>query len=500
MSNETKQNSEKDAILRSAIDRSLRHPVMFFFTSGAAWLAVAILLGIITTVKFVFPTFFDGCSWLTQGRVFAAHLSVLIYGWAFQAGFGALIWLIARLTRQESRASGIILFAGHLWNFIIALGLIGILSGYGSGVLWMEFPNFVWPAMLIVYVMITVWTAIQFRVSIPSSIFISQWFAISALIWLPWILITAYLFIFCIGGNPLMSAAINTWYRSGIVNLFFIPIAASLAYYLVPKVIGRAVHSYSLSLIGFWSLAIIGPWAGMQKMAGAPIPYFLPYLGAAAGVLLCVPAIAIASSTLRTMFSDMKIMIASPSLRFTAAGMICLLLYGIFSSLINLPGSTLQWTQFSITNYGMDILAIYGCFSFVMFGAIYFIVPRITRREWLSKRLINLHFNFSMYGVITIAVFAILGGILQGIGIEKFNKPWENAVTFANPYTTAAAVAWCFVLFSNVFFFLHLLLMWMRLGRRSSHPTLLVNEHTHEDIHGPEGDIDNAGPGSIIAH
>jgi heme/copper-type cytochrome/quinol oxidase subunit 1 len=89
-------------------------------------------------------------------------------------------------------------------------------------------------------------------------------------------------------------------------------------------------------------------------------------------------------------------------------------LLGITGALINWPGSTLQLTQFSITSYGMDILAIYGCFSFLMFGAIYFIVPRVTRREWLSKRFIKLHFLFSMYGVITVAVLSVLGGLLHG--------------------------------------------------------------------------------------
>jgi len=40
-------STTEDTQLRSEIDRSLRHPVMFFFTSGAAWLAVALVLGII---------------------------------------------------------------------------------------------------------------------------------------------------------------------------------------------------------------------------------------------------------------------------------------------------------------------------------------------------------------------------------------------------------------------------------------------------------------------
>lgn len=499
MSNETKQSAEQDAILRTAIDRSLRHPVMFFFTSGAAWLAVSLILGIIATAKMVAPEFLDGCAWLTQGRVFAAHISTLIYGWGCQAAFGVLIWLVARLTRQENKAAGIILAAGHAWNLVIAIGTIAILAGFGTGVPWMEFPTMVWPAMLVCYFLIAVWTMIQFRVRTPGEVFVSQWFAVGALIWFPWILATAFALIFCVGGNALMSAGVAAWYRSGLTYLFFLPAAAAAAYYLAPKVTGKPVHSYSLSLIGFWVLAIVGPWAGMQKLAGAPVPYFLPYLGAAAAVMIGIPAVAIAISTLRTMFSAPEKFASSPSLRFAAGGVVCMFVLGLSSCLTNLPNSTLPLTQFSITQYGMDILAIYGCFSFLMFGAIYFIVPRLTRREWLSKRLINMHFLFSMYGVIAVAVLSVLGGVLHGQGQEDFKFTWDSAVARAYPYQMATLIAWCFVLLSNVFFFAHLLLMWMRLGRRSSHPTLLGHSHT-ANPHGPEGDIDNAGPGSVIAH
>ena len=98
-----------DAIRRAEIDRSLRHPVMFFFTSGAAWLAVAILLGIISSAKLHSPDFLSGCSFLTYGRVQPAHMNALIYGWGCQAAFGSLVWLMARLSRQECRAAGLIL-------------------------------------------------------------------------------------------------------------------------------------------------------------------------------------------------------------------------------------------------------------------------------------------------------------------------------------------------------------------------------------------------------
>jgi cytochrome c oxidase cbb3-type subunit 1 len=173
---------------------------------------------------------------------------------------------------------------------------------------------------------------------------------------------------------------------------------------------------------------------------------------------------------------------------------------GFASVLLNLPGSTLKLSQFSMSDYGYDILAIYGFFSFVMFGAIYFIVPRITRREWLSRRLITMHFFFSVYGIITVAILALFGGLMEGVGQEEFLSPWQNVATRSYPYAILITVAWCFILFSNVFFFLHLALMWLRLGRRSSHPTLLATHHGVSSPHGAEGDIDNAGPGSADAH
>ena len=160
---------------------------------------------------------------------------------------------------------------------------------------------------------------------------------------------------------------------------------------------------------------------------------------------------------------------------------------------LNLPGSTLPLTQFSLSGYGFEILAIYGFFSLVMFGTAYFIVPRVTRREWLSSRLIKIHFLFSVYGIITVALITLFGGLQQGIGQEDWKQPWAAAASRAYPYAVANTVAWILILFSNLFFLLHLALMWIGLGRRSSHPTLLQSAHASSP-HGAEGDIDNAGP------
>ncbi len=503
MSSDSNNQLQQDAQLRAGIDRSLRHPVMFFLTSGAAWLAVSILLGVIASAKVHSPGFLSECSWLTYGRVFPAHINALVYGWGMQAAFAIIIWLMARLSRKECTASGTILTAGHVWNLGVMLGTIGILSGNGTGMQWMEFPAFAWPVLLVSYFAIVIWSFIQFRVRPGGHVYVSQWYLLAAMLWFPWIYITANTLLHCLPGHPVMAAGINAWFKSGMIFLFFMPVALGAAYYLAPKITGRPIFSYSLAKLGFWSLAIIAPWAGMQKLAGAPLPAFLPYLGAAATAVMFIPACTAAFNTLKTMSTESEIVAQSPALRFTVAGIVGLVVLAISAVILSIPFDLLpilQLTQFSLSGYGFDILALYGFFSLIMFGATYFIVPRVTRREWLSRRLIKMHFLLSCYGVVFVALVALFGGWQQGLGQEDWQQPWSNAATRAFPYAITTTIAWSLILFSNVFFFLHLTLMWLRLGRRSSHPTLLVSSHETSSPHGEEGDIDNAGPGHAAAH
>jgi len=218
--------------LRTAIDKSVSNPVMFFFTSGAAWLAVAVFLGLFTSIKSINPAFCECFGALSTGRAYVAHINVLIYGWCFQAAFGAIVWFMARLCRKEATHSGIVLFAGHLWNFGVTIGLLGILLGGGTGVPWMEFPVATWPIFLVCYILITIWSFIQFRVREGGHVYISQWYLLSAIFLFPWIYLTANLFVFGFEGHAVMTAGIASWFKSALTLLFFIPIAIASAYYI----------------------------------------------------------------------------------------------------------------------------------------------------------------------------------------------------------------------------------------------------------------------------
>lgn len=476
-----------DSRLRTAIDKSVSNPVMFFFTSGAVWLAVAVFLGIIASLKSHWPTFMESFGALNTGRAYVAHLNVLIYGWCFQAAFGVIIWLMSRLCRKECKNPGVILLAGHLWNVGVGLGLIGLLLGGGTGVPWMEFPAYTWVIFLICYILITVSSFVQFRVREGGHVYVSQWYILAALFLFPWIYGTANVFIHVFEGHPIMAASIAAWYKSALTLLFFIPVAVASAYYIAPKVTGRPVYSYSLAIFGFWALVAIGPWAGMQKLIGAPFPPVLTYIGAGAAVLFFIPAITVGLNILMTVKSHGELAKSSPSLRFTSAGIIFLVCMGVLGLWLNLT-EVLKGVQFSITGYGYDVLALYGVFSMCIFGAIYFIVPRVTMREWLSTRLIKFHFNLSVYGVIAIVLGSILGGYLQGEAQQAYDQPWSNAATSTYFVHVFNSAAWIFILISNALFGIHLLLMWARFGRVSNHPTLIIEKHGASP-HGEDGKV-----------
>ncbi len=140
-------------------------------------------------------------------------------------------------------------------------------------------------------------------------------------------------------------------------------------------------------------------------------------------------------------------------------------------------GSALQFTQ---SWYSFQVVSVYGFFSMCVFGAIYYIVPRLSGCEWLSVRLIRNHFWFSVYGVSTIVVMSLVAGWQQGADLnnpEHWDQNFMNHVVNSRAYVVSRAVAWALISFSNLMFLLHLLLMVAGLGRRSSAPTLLHREH-----------------------
>lgn len=471
---------------RVEIDRSVKGPVLFLFANAAMWLLASTVMGLLASVKLFSPDFlnYDWLYFLNYARLQPAHMNALVYGWAMQAGLGVAIWLLARRSGKPlNGGAGFMVTAGVFWNIGVTLGLIGIFFGGSTSLQWLEFPAFVWPVLLLAFLVIAIRMVLHYSFTQKEDGFmLTSRYVIAALFCFPWIYLTVNLLLnhYAIQ-TPLgaFGAGINAWYVNTLILLFFAPIGLGACYYFIPKITGQPVYSYQLTQLGFWCLIGLAGWTGMQKYMGGPLPAWMPAIGGAATLLLLVPAGVVALNYNLTTLGKHSLIESSPTLRFVFAGSFS---YVVMSGVAVLLGTF--WTganlQFTHAEYGFHLLAIYGFFSMAMFGAIYYIVPRLAGCEWLSARLIRNHFWFSVYGISALVVCMLVGGLAQGQSInnpENWNLPLIGSIKNANGYLIGRALAWSFILFSNFWFFIHLVFMVLGLGRRSVSPTLLHHDH-----------------------
>ncbi|MGA0177175.1 MAG: cbb3-type cytochrome c oxidase subunit I, partial [Chthoniobacterales bacterium] len=282
---------ELDREERAVIDASTRVPVLLFFSSAVFWLLVGTLFALLASFKMNAPHFLDQWGWLTFGRVRPAHLNAVAYGWAAPAGIGVALWLMARLCRVPLMHSKLLIGAAIFWNIGILLGIFGILSGDSRSIEWLEFPNYASLMLFVAFGLIAVWAIIMFRFRRPGHVYVSQWYLLAAFIWFPWLYSTANILL---NFEPIQGGAqgaVNWWYGHNALGLWFTPIGLAAAYYFIPKVLGRPIHSYYLSILGFWSLALFYSWNGMHHLIGGPFPAWMVSASVVASVMMFIPVI-----------------------------------------------------------------------------------------------------------------------------------------------------------------------------------------------------------------
>ena len=470
---------------RALIDQSARGPVLTFFTTGIFWLLVSVVLGFIASKKLHVPEYHSTHSWMTYGRIWPAYTTALIYGWCSLAGMGVATWLIGRLTRVAIKAPGILQWGAWFWNVGVAAAVITILSGYNSGLEYFEMHSAAKLCMFIGFLLIGVWGLILFRYKRTAAPYISVSYLVAAFLLFPLFFGSAAALDSTSAMTGVMKNVVNAWYQGGLFNLWFGCIGIAAAYYFIPKVINRPVYSYNLANIGFWSWVFLGGLTAMTKLSGGPVPAYLVTISIAASILLIIPIVTLTTNFVRTMKGHTENMAYSPTLRFVFVGTI---FFSIAASLNVLSAlrSVDSYTHFTPWAHGQVHAMVLGFFSMVMFGAIYYITPRLVGCEWLSRTFIKWHFLGTAYGGGTIIALFLLSGIFMGFTLNEpaaveepsgtaiwnfFNVP-QNA-GFCNAVKTY--IGYFFFGIAQFIFAIHFLFMRLRIGQPAGEPTLFAN-------------------------
>ena len=454
---------------RARADQSTAPVVFVFLCCAFVWLVVASAAGLVSSIKLHEPDWLAGYAWLTFGRIRTIHLNAVAYGWTPMAGLGVALFVIPRLLKTELVGARFALVGAALWNAALIAGLGSLAAGISDGLEWLEIPWQVDILFVVGGALIGVPLVLTLFRRKVEHLYVSVWYMGCALFWFP--------VLFLVANMPYVhkgieQATMNWWFGHNVLGLFYTPLALASIYYFLPKVIGRPVQSYNLSLLGFWGLAFFYGQVGGHHLIGGPVPGWLVTLSIVQSVMMIVPVVAFTVNQYQTLKGHLSAFRHSPTLRFVGLG-------GLLYTLSSLQGSIEAFrginvvTHFTHFTVAHAHLGMYGFVSMVFFGSIYFIVPRITQREWPSQALISAHFWLVTIGISIYVVALSIGGWLQGKAMLDAAVPFTESMRITIPYLQARTVGGSLMVLGHLVFATHFLMLVFGRATRTGRATLL---------------------------
>jgi cytochrome c oxidase cbb3-type subunit 1 len=445
---------------RVLADRSSAFPVFMFAAFACFWLLLGSAAGLTASVKLHAPDWLVEQAWLTFGRIRTVHLTAVLYGWITNAAIGMILWVLPRLLRTPLVGAAWTLLGGALINTGIAAGIGAIGAGWSDGMEYLEIP---WQIGLFIVagfaliVLPVLYTLVNRK---TEHLYVSVWYMVAGLLWVTLLFVVAKLPGVHTG---VQQATMNWWYGHNVLGLWFTPVSVGAIYYFLPKIIGRPVRSYNLSILGFWTLAFFYGQVGGHHLIGGPVPGWLITLSIVQSLMMVIPVIAFTINMAGTLRGRMHLARWSPTLRFMMFGGLIYLASSVQGSLEALRSMNAV-THFTHYTVGHAHLGAYGFVSMVLFGAIYFMLPRVLNWEWPFPRLITLHFWLAAAGITIYFVALTVGGWLQGLAMLDAARSFMESVTLTLPYLQWRSVGGALMLASHLVFVGHFLAMALRFG------------------------------------
>lgn len=440
-----------DLDIRLRADESSRPVVLILFGIALLWLLWASLVGDLASLKLHLPDLLTRQAWLTFGRVRTSHLHAANYGWATGALMATCLWLTPRLMHTELKGANLALIGGVLFQLGVLIGVIGVHLGYSDGMEWLEANRWTAGPFLVVgggLVGLSLFRTVAARQA--DHIYVSAWYILGAFIWFPMLYLTAK----WPGWRGVESGAVNWFFAHNVLGFWLTAMSLGAAYYFIPKVLGRPIYSYQLSLLGFWSLAMFYSLNGMHHLVGGPLPTWMITTSIVASVLMFIPVVATGINLHMTVVGRFGALRYSPTLRFVVIGSIAytaVSLQGSFTALREVNRIT-HFTHWTVAH---SHVGNYLFVTFIAFGAMYYILPRLVGHEWPSERLIRWHFGLVLVGIAIYIIGLIWAGVAQGLALLDAKLPFQVSVERSLPGLVARSVGGILLTLGHVVFAWH---------------------------------------------
>src|SRR5690606_30738037 len=232
-------------------------------------------------------------------------------------------------------------------------------------------------------------------------------------------------------------ALVQWWYGHNAVAFFLTTPFLGLMYYFVPKAANRPVYSYRLSIIHFWSLIFIYIWAGPHHLLYTALPDWAQNLGVVFSIMLLAPSWGGMINGLLTLRGVWDKVRTDAVLKFfvvaiTGYGMATF--EGPMLSLKNV-NAIAHYTDWIVAHVHVGALAWNG---FMVFGMVYWLLPRMTKTNLYSQKLANIHFWIGTLGVVLYTLPMYVAGFLQHLMWKQFNP--DGSLVYGNFLETVTQI------------------------------------------------------------
>jgi cytochrome c oxidase cbb3-type subunit I/II len=417
--------------------------VKAFIIATVVFGLVGMLVGLTVALQLVWPVFNFELPYTTFGRIRPLHTNAVIFAFVGNAMFAGVYYSMQRLlkTRMYSDTLSWIHFWG--WQLIILAAAITLPLGYTTS---KEYAELEWPidiAITIIWVVFgwnMIGTILNRR---EKHMYVAIWFYIATFVTvavlhvvnsfeIPVSFLKSYSWY-----AGVQDALVQWWYGHNAVAFFLTTPYLGLMYYFLPKAANRPVYSYRLSIIHFWTLIFIYIWAGPHHLLYSTLPDWAQSLGTVFSVMLIAPSWGGMLNGLMTLRGAWDRVREDVVLKFmvvavTAYGMATL--EGPLLSLKNV-NAIAHFTDWIVAHVHVGGL---GWNGFLIFGMLYWLVPRMWNTKLYSTRLANFHFWIGTLGIIFYVVPMYISGVTQSLMWKEFNA--EGFLVYKNFLETTVQI------------------------------------------------------------
>jgi cytochrome c oxidase cbb3-type subunit I/II len=401
--------------------------VKAFMIATVIFGVVGMLVGLTAATELFWPAANLGIPYTTFGRIRPLHTNAIIFAFVGNAMFAGIYYSMPRLLKTPMFSKQLSWTHFWGWQLIILAAAITLPLGITTS---KEYAELEWPidiAIALIWVVFginMIGTIIKRR---ERHMYVAVWFYIATFITVAMLHIVNSLALPISWTKSyslyagVQDALVQWWYGHNAVAFFLTTPFLGLMYYYLPKAANRPVFSYKLSIIHFWSLIFLYIWAGPHHLLYSSLPDWAQSLGTVFSIMLIAPSWGGMLNGLLTLRGAWDRVREDPVLKFfvvavTAYGMATF--EGPLLSLKNVNAIS-HFTDWTIAHVHVGGL---GWNGFMIFGMLYWMVPRMWKTKIYSISLANTHFWVGTLGILFWTLPMYWAGFTQSLMWKEFTK------------------------------------------------------------------------------